>query len=305
MSYFPPYIDDSGIHLPTYADRLDDLCAAYRSIFGPEAELSPAVPDYQLLSVFAKALDDASALVLAAYNSRNPAYASGQALDLLLPQYGIIREAGETDAAVRARMNQALAARGATCLDALEAALRQIPNVTHVKIRVNEEDAAIDNIPGHTIAAIVNSGSAGTITETIWRKKPPGIGTSGTLSRQVTDEKGNAHTVRFSRPTNLPVYVRIELRKYDGFDEAAAGAAMRSALFTFVNRTLDIGEAMNVPQLYGMLYQAAGSYAPTFAITDISVSGSHGVEREKLTPDWNQKFVINNSISDVTIVVSE
>ena len=163
MSYFPPYIDATGIHMPTYEDRLSDLCSAYRSIFGPEAELSPAVPDYQLLSVFAKALDDASALVLAAYNSRNPAYASGQALDLLLPQYGIIREAGETDAAVRARMNRALAARGPYCLDVLEASLRQIPNVTHVKIRVNEEDSTVDSIPGHTIAAIVNSGTVGTI----------------------------------------------------------------------------------------------------------------------------------------------
>lgn len=43
MAYFAPYIDASGIHLPTYADRLSDLCAAYRSIFGQEAELSPAV----------------------------------------------------------------------------------------------------------------------------------------------------------------------------------------------------------------------------------------------------------------------
>ena len=77
MSYFAPYIDASGIHMPTYEDRLQDLLSAYRTIFGQEAELSPAVPDYQLLSVFAKALDDTSALVLQAYNSRNPLYASG------------------------------------------------------------------------------------------------------------------------------------------------------------------------------------------------------------------------------------
>ena len=71
MSYFPPYIDASGIHMPTYEDRLQDLCSAYRSIFGLDAELSPAVPDYQLLSVFAKALDDASAFVVYGYNSRS------------------------------------------------------------------------------------------------------------------------------------------------------------------------------------------------------------------------------------------
>ena len=38
------------------------------------------------------ALDDTSAYMLSAYNSRNPAYASGQALDLLLPLYGISRK---------------------------------------------------------------------------------------------------------------------------------------------------------------------------------------------------------------------
>ena len=62
MPYFPPYIDSSGLHMPTYEDRMEALADAYRSIFGTDAELSESVPDYQLLSVFARALDDASAL---------------------------------------------------------------------------------------------------------------------------------------------------------------------------------------------------------------------------------------------------
>ena len=73
MAYFAPYIDESGIHMPTYEDRLQDLRDKYRSIFGQDAALDPAAPDYQLLSVFAKALDDTSAYVLSAYHSRNPA----------------------------------------------------------------------------------------------------------------------------------------------------------------------------------------------------------------------------------------
>jgi len=60
MSYFAPYIDETGLHMPTYEDRLEDLCSAYRAIFGPEAELSPAVPDYQLLSVLARAISGAA-----------------------------------------------------------------------------------------------------------------------------------------------------------------------------------------------------------------------------------------------------
>ena len=44
MSYFAPYIDGSGMHMPTYEDRLADLVSAYRSIFGIDAELSESVP---------------------------------------------------------------------------------------------------------------------------------------------------------------------------------------------------------------------------------------------------------------------
>ncbi len=303
MAYFAPYIDASGIHLPTYEDRLQDLCAAYRSIFGQEAELSPAVPDYQLLSVFAKALDDTSALVLQAYCSRNPAYASGQALDLLLPQYGIVRNAGETDAEVRRRMNLAAAGRGIFSFDAMEAAIRQISGVTHLLIRVNDADTAVDGVPGHTIAANVSGGNAGLIADAIWRKKPPGIATDGTVSRTVTDEKGISHTVKFSRPGLLAISFRIELRSYEGFDADAVTASVRAALMTHVNQTLDIGDAVNVPQLYGLLYQAAGSYASTFAITDMTCSGLHGVSREKVVPEWNQKFTLTGA-SEVTVIVS-
>ena len=56
--YFAPYMDASGIHIPTYEDRLQALLSAYRSVFGQDVRLTEASPDYQLLSVFARALDD-------------------------------------------------------------------------------------------------------------------------------------------------------------------------------------------------------------------------------------------------------
>ncbi len=89
--YFAPYIDSSGVHLPTYQDRLDALTASYQTIFGPETNLEISSPDYQLLSVFARALDDLSQLILADFNARNPQYAAGTALDLLLPLAGLTR----------------------------------------------------------------------------------------------------------------------------------------------------------------------------------------------------------------------
>ncbi|MBQ9210931.1 MAG: baseplate J/gp47 family protein [Clostridia bacterium] len=90
--YFAPYIATDGVHLPTYQDRLDGLLASYRSIFGSEVNLEISSPDYQLLSLFARSLDDLSQLVLYDFVSRNPAYASGEALDLLLPLHGLCRQ---------------------------------------------------------------------------------------------------------------------------------------------------------------------------------------------------------------------
>ena len=97
--YFAPYIDSAGVHLPTYQDRLDALVSAYRTIFGPEANLEISSPDYQLLSVFARSLDDLSQLVVSDFASRNPAYASGMGLDLLLGLAGLTR-AGATHSTV-------------------------------------------------------------------------------------------------------------------------------------------------------------------------------------------------------------
>ncbi len=109
--------------------------------------------------------------------------------------------------------------------------------------------------------------------------------------------------MKFSRPDLLAVAFRIELRSYEDFDTDTVTAAMRETLMTLVNQTMEIGEALNIPQLYGMLYQAAGSYAPTFSVTDLTCSGLHGVSREKIIPAWNAKFTLP-STSDVTVVIN-
>ncbi len=126
------------------------------------------MPDYQLLSVLAKALDDTSALVLQAFNSRNPGYASGQGLDLLLPLYGISRENGEDDATVRSRIAGALAARGAGTLDAVEAAVKACRWVRDAKVYVNDTNATDSlGIPAHSLATVIFAGDGPAVAKAI------------------------------------------------------------------------------------------------------------------------------------------
>lgn len=291
MSYFAPYIDGSGLHLPTYEDRLENLCEGYRSIFGLDAVLSASVPDYQLLSLFAKALDDVSALVLQAFLSRNPAYASGQALDLLLPQYGLTRGAEETDAEVRGRIASALAGKGAATPDALRAGLLSLPYVRDARVFVNDTDAPdADGIPAHSLAPVVYGGVNGDIAGLLFRKKAPGVGTYGSVTVPVTDAYGNVCPVSFTRAASRPVFLYLYVKRLEGCDDAAVEATVAPAVAAFVNG-LGIAAPLNVPQLYGVAYAAAGALASSFAIHDIQAAPTGGeTSRVRVDAAWNQRL---------------
>ena len=100
MAYFEPSIDAEGIHIPTYLDIMEYLKSAYRGIFGEDVYLGEETKDYQMLSIFAKCLDDYAALVVDSYNARNPNYAEGDSLDLLLPLVSMTRRAATSSTAV-------------------------------------------------------------------------------------------------------------------------------------------------------------------------------------------------------------
>ncbi len=290
MSYFSPYIDDTGIHMPTYEDRLEDLVSSYRSIFGVESELSAAVPDYQLLSVFAKALDDVSALCLQAYNSRNPLYATGASLDLLLPQYGITREAGKTDAEVRNSIKNSLAGRGTSVADALLAAVKNARGVKDARLYINETDTMDSvGIPPHNIAVVTRGGNAAAIAQAIFDKKPPGVGTYGTTTKVVTDAAGNEHSVSYTSYSAKMIQIYPFITLLSGGDQQAITDAVVPAIVDFV-AALQIGEPLNIPQLYGVAYAANPAISNTFVVTDIQVSvpGISGVVRTVVPCAWNE-----------------
>ena len=292
MSYFAPYIDGTGIHMPTYEDRLEDLVTAYRNIFGIDVELSASVPDYQLLSVFAKALDDTSALAVQDFNSRNPVYASGTALDLLLPQYGLVRRNGETDAEARERIRSSLAGRSACMADALLSAVRNTDYVWDARLYVNDTDATdADGIPSHSLAMVVEGGVDTQVAQAIWDKKAPGIGTWGSTMANARDGEGNPQQVSFTRCDNKMIFIYPFVRVLPGGSQDAIRDAVIPAIVEFVN-SRGIGEDLNIPQLYGIAYASDPSIANTYIITDIQVStlGASSMVRDLVPCAWNEKI---------------
>ena len=310
MAYFQPYLDDSGIHMPTYEERLAYLSDEYRTIFGDSAELSAAVPDYQLLSVFSKSLDDVSALALQAYNSRNPFYATGEKLDLLLPLYGLVREEGESDASVRARVRDYLFRERMDPISRLRAGIRTCKaNYNGInRVYVNDTDTADANgIPAHSSAVVLytNTTSAtwrNRLAQAIFDHKPPGMKlwadipdgepqTADPLKQTGTavDADGNSHSVSYIKAGVVSIFIAVFISWQDSVDVAELAAAIRSGVGARLT-DLGIGTPILVPPLYGVIYASAGSMADRFRVIDIQASraGGSSIIRTVIPCAWDE-----------------
>lgn len=92
MAYFTPYIDNTGIHVPTYQDIIEYYTNKAREIFGQDIYLGEDSQDYQLLSIIARATAASFQAAVDSYNARDPDTAFDDVLDGLCSINGIKRK---------------------------------------------------------------------------------------------------------------------------------------------------------------------------------------------------------------------
>ena len=81
MAYFSPFIDESGLHIPTYIDLRDQLIEEIKQIYGQDIYLDPDSADYQFISIVSRKIFDSYSLAALVYNNRTPITAIGVGLD--------------------------------------------------------------------------------------------------------------------------------------------------------------------------------------------------------------------------------
>lgn len=86
------YIDEYGIHVPSYPDVLADLQNEFRAIYGQDVYLEPDSQDGQLCAVFALRIYDCYALAASVYNAYSPHSAQGVGLSSVVKTNGIRRQ---------------------------------------------------------------------------------------------------------------------------------------------------------------------------------------------------------------------
>lgn len=92
MAYFAPYIDDAGLHVPTYADIRDDLIAQFKAIYGEGIYLGNDSQDYQMISAFALKTYDTMQMLQIVYNNQSTKTAVGTGLSSRVKLNGLRRK---------------------------------------------------------------------------------------------------------------------------------------------------------------------------------------------------------------------
>ena len=91
MTYFAPYIDNTGPHIPLMGDIFQYMTDSYSTIFGPDIYLGNDSQDLQMAGIFSRVVNDTNQLALACYYSRSPTSAVGAALSGAVKINGLTR----------------------------------------------------------------------------------------------------------------------------------------------------------------------------------------------------------------------
>lgn len=119
----------------------------------------------------------------------------------------------EGDEAYRLRIAEALSTAGTGTVDAIRSALIVLDGVTAASVLENTTSAVdADGVPAHAFEAVVLGGDKDEIAQAIWENKPAGIFAAGSVTSGIAfDTLGESHTVRFSRPTSVPIWIDLVL----------------------------------------------------------------------------------------------
>jgi uncharacterized phage protein gp47/JayE len=152
----------------------------------------------------------------------------------------------ETDAELRARRLRSLAISAQSTVDSLYAVVSNLDFVTQVTILENDTDLVDSNgLPPHSVQIIVVGGLDEDIGNAIWLNKPAGITSFGDESVVISDSQGLSHTINFSRPVTVDIYINIALTKFSNYP-ANGDDLIKRAIVDYANGTLVDGRGFGL-----------------------------------------------------------
>jgi uncharacterized phage protein gp47/JayE len=208
----------------------------------------------------------------------------------------------ETDEELRVRRNRSLQNPATSTVGGLFTVIGNLPGVTDLAVYENDQDTTDTerNIPPHTIWAVVEGGAVDEIVEAIAKNKTGGTGLKGTvegtyietLQKPNGDEFQIFHTMKFDRPTEVPIFVQVTVTRKVSADPVDIELIKQ----TLAARVFRIGDNVIASDLYRTIYQAGDNFVATdMQISEDNITFIDG--RIESAPD--EKFTI--ATTDITV----
>ena len=170
----------------------------------------------------------------------------------------------ELDADLKNRRETEIAQAGKATVDAIRASISEVSGVTSVLVFNNRENFT-DGFgrPPHSVDCVVEGGVNQDIANDIWDVIGAGPTMFGDISETVVDSNGFNQTVKFSRPTDINIWVEVDLTTDVNFPDD--GIALVEAAILEYGNNLEIGDDVIV---YTPLVSAIGTVD---GITDLVI----------------------------------
>lgn len=167
----------------------------------------------------------------------------------------------ETDVELRSRREQSVARDAQAIIDAIFAGVANVPGVTQTVVLENDTNVVDGNgLPPHSFQVIAVGGVDEDIADVIWLKKPAGILSFGNTTVQIIDSQGIPHDISFSRPTEIDIYVEVDLTTFPEYP-ANGDELIKQAIVDYANGELIAGRGFSLADdvIYTRLYTPINS----------------------------------------------
>jgi uncharacterized phage protein gp47/JayE len=185
-------------------------------------------------------------------------------------------ENADTDATLRERRENELSFGANAALEAIRVALLQLTGVTNVTMFENTSNVTDgDGMPPKSIEALVRGGADQDIWDTLFGvlhsdgtvagAHAGGIETHGTESGTVTDSEGYDHTIKFTRPDEIEIWVEFDVTVDPDTFPTDGEAQIKAAIVAY-------GDALNT----GVNVRASAVAAQCFKVIGVLAVPSSG-----------------------------
>lgn len=151
----------------------------------------------------------------------------------------------ETDDAFRARRLDLLSVAGKGTVESIRANVLSVGGVSQAFVFENTTNTTnVDGLPPKSFEVVVDGGADADLATAIFITKPAGIEPYGTTTENVVDSQGFTHAMKFSRPTDVNIWiavtVQVDAPVFGGGSTPAGIAQVKDALVA-LGDSLDIG----------------------------------------------------------------